>query len=203
MYTAATFPILVPISIASYSSCVNIAQINLIYSLFFPGIKFIQLRKSSGELIPESGLFVRISKKTETNIISPSEDHPHVTSLDAYFAGVALTQRMPSRSASQSPTNQEDESLPLNDSHDLRQLYQLKRDLSLSPAHDGQLETLQEEETSLANGLHGSRAHANGVHSNGLHSNSLHSNSMLEHRHEEEGAGDDGALVVEAVIEPQ
>ena len=31
----------------------------------YPGIKFIPLRTSGGELIPESGLFVRIKKKEE------------------------------------------------------------------------------------------------------------------------------------------
>ena len=39
---------------------------------FSVGIKFIQLRKSSGELVPESGIFVCIKTEYETHAQPPS-----------------------------------------------------------------------------------------------------------------------------------
>ena len=67
------FPLLPPSSVSSFY-CFEMEPDNLQtvcrlteQSLLHPGIKFIPLRTSGGELIPDSGLFVRI-KKTEEGV---------------------------------------------------------------------------------------------------------------------------------------
>ena len=85
--------------------------------LVFTGIKFIQLRKSSGELIPESGLFVRIVK--ETTLASPSQ----LNTINSFFSGVAL-QSFASQSS------------PLSPSYETKRFYDMQREFSPSSASD-------------------------------------------------------------------
>ena len=85
--------------------------------LVFTGIKFIQLRKSSGELIPESGLFVRIVK--ETTLASPSQ----LNTINSFFSGVAL-QSFASQTS------------PLSPSYETKRFYDMQREFSPSSASD-------------------------------------------------------------------